>query len=118
MNAQSRIPLEEIGEALGELLAKDYGQRPRLIRMDFEGKRLVASFGDLLAPVERSLIEEGRGWLVYEMQQRLPGRDLAGLRRQGAEMTGRRVLGQTSSFSLEPESCRLVFLLTPDPRDP
>ena len=110
----TREDLAQVGARLEELVGDHYGQRPRARTQARQVRDcLVVTFSDVLAPFEQALIAAGRAWLVREMRSAFQDVMAPEYRAGVQELTGRRVVSQASSFSLERGTCRLVFVMAP-----
>jgi uncharacterized protein YbcI len=112
----------ELLEAVSNLVVRVYadhvGRGPTKARAYADRDIIVCVMEDTMTKAERTLIESGQTWIVKQSRDALQETMREDLARGIEDLTGRRVIAQTGTGTLDPDVSSDLFILdgqTPSP---
>jgi uncharacterized protein YbcI len=108
--------LSDVSNAIVRLHAENYGRGPTRARADMARDLLIVVLEDSLTPVERTLMDRGRGQQVLDLRREFQAAMGGDYIEVVQAITGRRVRAFLSEVNLEPDIAVELFFLDP-PQD-
>src|SRR4029453_13994443 len=111
--------LEAVSNLVVGVYADHVGRGPTKARASADRDIIVCGMENTMTKAERTLIESGQTWLVKQSRDALQETMREDLARGIEALTGRRVIAQTGTGTLDPDVSSDLFILDgQEPSDP